>query len=223
MMSHDEEQNLYDLSVRLHTELCVLGVGDWYVVPFQVGGPAYYETTREDTGVAEWVLESIKRPKQTPYWVHTHPGMAPFLSGVGSGGLSEHNDLRGAWAMWESIGKPYMAVVLGRDGEAVRQRVDGKWLKKNRKPRPWVPPKQRQHGSVIVPGQQTNLRFDPGTWYEMGPGRLNADMPPPNYHDHGRSVMTIDTELGYLIQKYGIISAYDALSKAMKERYGDRR
>ena len=107
---------LYNLSVRLNTEIYVVGVGPHVFLPHQSGSAGFVETRH--TGVAEWVMACLDNPQKLPWWTHTHPRMRAFVS---------FTDVEGAHALWSAVLKPFRLAVLGEDSRH-EEIVDKAWI-----------------------------------------------------------------------------------------------
>src|SRR5579864_5681791 len=112
-MRRKHEQWLYHLSDRIKTELYFLEVGKKIIVPEQQGSGAFVGTTRNNTGMAEWIIECLEHPELPRRWVHTHPGFNAFFSGT---------DEEGARRLHRNVGGVVTARVLG-SGDAVHEEI----------------------------------------------------------------------------------------------------
>lgn len=116
------EEEIYELSDRLGVEIYLLGVGDRIFLPHQQATPFSTETIPQDTIMVEWVVEALERTDQEVWWLHTHPGMPAFFS---------KRDVLGAHNLWDAVGRPFRAVVLGAEGQRYEVIIDEDWVEKN--------------------------------------------------------------------------------------------
>ena len=234
MLSRRRELWWYKTSVKLGIEITLMGVGKWVYLPGQWGTPVSFQTEEGETAL--WMKRSIDKPRDTPWWFHTHPNMSAFISST---------DISGAHAMWEMIRKPFLAIVAGRDDQRLEKTITEKWIRRHPKPKPVLAPLPT---TVVQPGHQTLRYYHSSMWCQQCGGYDGQHKPTCELAGRrpllaARSYVSDQSLLfpartsslivppppglrkgiTYLMEKFGAQTVYEEIDQMVTEQFADRR